>query len=149
VNAGAEGDALGQVLRGPLVPVGDPQRMSHSSAARLSSTRESSEHGSRTPGCYWPRDTGRLLKVGRLSSGLSRWLSFQDGARFAGWGPGRLRRLDCEIGLAEVVWPGPRLVGTYATLRAWCVRTGHGLGQKEHEADRWVAVTAVWRCELK
>ena len=21
---------------------------------------------------------------------------------------------------------------------------GHGLGQKEHEADRWVAATAVW-----
>jgi hypothetical protein len=20
----------------------------------------------------------------------------------------------------------------------------HGLGQKEHEADRWVAVTAIW-----
>ena len=38
----------------------------------------------------------------------------------------------------------PHLVDTYATLRAWCLRTGHGLGQKEHEADRWVATTAVW-----
>ncbi|HEY5986564.1 MAG TPA: hypothetical protein VIV12_09330 [Streptosporangiaceae bacterium] len=24
------------------------------------------------------------------------------------------------------------------------MRTGHGLGQKEQEADRWVAATAVW-----
>jgi hypothetical protein len=26
----------------------------------------------------------------------------------------------------------------------WCIRTGHGLGQTEHEADRWVAATAIW-----
>jgi len=63
------------------------------------------------------------------------------GARLADWGPDRLRRLEYEVGRAEIVWPGPHL--TDATLRAWCVRTG-GLGQKEHEADRWVAATALW-----
>ena len=66
------------------------------------------------------------------------------GARLAGWGPDRLRRLEREIARAEIVWPGPNLTQAYASLRAWCVRTGHGLGQKEHEADRWVAATAVW-----
>ena len=66
------------------------------------------------------------------------------GARLAGWGPGRLRRLEYEIARAEIVWPGPNLVDAYASLRTWCVRTGHGLGQKEHEADRWVAATAIW-----
>jgi predicted nucleic acid-binding protein len=66
------------------------------------------------------------------------------GARLAGWGPGRLRRLKYEIARAEIVWPGPNLIDTYASLRAACVRTGHGLGQKEHEADRWVAATAIW-----
>ena len=66
------------------------------------------------------------------------------GARLAGWGPDRLRRLENEIARAEIVWPGPNLTQAYASLRAWCVRTGHGLGQKEHEADRWVAATAVW-----
>jgi predicted nucleic acid-binding protein len=66
------------------------------------------------------------------------------GARLAGWGPGRLRRLEYEIARAEIVWPGPNLVEAYALLRTWCVRTGHGLGQKEHEADRWVAATAIW-----
>lgn len=65
------------------------------------------------------------------------------GARLAGWGAGRLRRLDYELTRAEVVWPGPALTDTYAALRAWCVRNGHGLGQKEHEADRWVAATAI------
>jgi hypothetical protein len=62
----------------------------------------------------------------------------------AGWGPDRIRCLDYQIGLAEVAWPGPYLADSYATLRAWCVSTGHGLGQKEHEADRWVAATALW-----
>lgn len=66
------------------------------------------------------------------------------GARLTGWGPDRLRRLEYEIGRAQIVWPGPHLIDAYATLRAWCVRTGHGLGQKEQEADRWVAATAVW-----
>jgi predicted nucleic acid-binding protein len=66
------------------------------------------------------------------------------GARLAGWGPGRLRRLEYEIARTEIVWPGPNLVDAYASLRTWCVRTGHGLGQKEHEADRWVAATAIW-----
>jgi predicted nucleic acid-binding protein len=66
------------------------------------------------------------------------------GARLVGWGPDRLRRLEHEIARAEIVWPGPNLTQAYASLRAWCVRTGHGLGQKEHEADRWVAATAVW-----
>jgi predicted nucleic acid-binding protein len=66
------------------------------------------------------------------------------GARLAGWGPDRRRRLEYEVGLAEIVWPGPHLTDAYAMLRAWCARTGHGLGQKEHEADRWVAATALW-----
>lgn len=40
--------------------------------------------------------------------------------------------------------PGPgQLTDAYATLRAWCVNNGHGLGQKEHQADRWVAATAI------
>lgn len=65
------------------------------------------------------------------------------GPRVAGWGASKLRRLNYEIGRTEIVWPGPALIDTYAALRAWCVDNGHGLGQKEHEADRWVAATAI------
>ena len=65
------------------------------------------------------------------------------GADLAGWGVGRLRRLDHELTRAKIVWPGPALVDSYTRLRTWCVRHGHGLGQKNHEADRWVAATAV------
>ena len=39
------------------------------------------------------------------------------GARLAGWGPDRLRRLEREIARAEIVWPGPNLTQAYASLR--------------------------------
>lgn len=42
------------------------------------------------------------------------------------------------------MWSGPNLTRVYLELRSWCVRRGHGLGHKEHEADRWVAATALW-----
>jgi predicted nucleic acid-binding protein len=66
------------------------------------------------------------------------------GARLATWGPQKLRRLERELSRAETIWPGPDLIDTYTAVRAWCVKSGHGLGQKAHEADRWVAATAIW-----
>jgi len=106
-------------------------------------------------------DTGvfgaRLTPAGRLLASCYRTLlegrpavisfitvaELEYGARLAGWGPDRYRKLEYEIARAEIVWPGPQLAESYAAVRAWCVRTGHGLGQKEHEADRWVAATGV------
>ncbi len=96
--------------------------------------------------------SGRLLasRYRPLLEGRPAIISFvtvaelEYGAKLAGWGPDRLRRLEYEVGRAEIVWPGPHLTDMYATLRAWCVGTGHGLGHKEHEADRWVAATAIW-----
>jgi hypothetical protein len=29
-------------------------------------------------------------------------------------------------------------------VRTWCAKAGHGLGGKDHEADRWVAASAIW-----
>jgi predicted nucleic acid-binding protein len=66
------------------------------------------------------------------------------GAKLAGWGTARLVRLDHELSRADTVWPGPNLTETYATARAWCAKNGHGLGGKDHEADRWVAASAIW-----
>lgn len=65
------------------------------------------------------------------------------GARIAGWGTRRLQRLDHELGRAKIVWPTYELVDHYVELRTWCVQNGHGLGHKNHEADRWVAATAI------
>lgn len=39
--------------------------------------------------------------------------------------------------------PLGQVTDAYVNLRSWAVRTGHGLGAKNHEADRWVAAVAA------
>lgn len=41
------------------------------------------------------------------------------------------------------VQPDDDLMLTCAELRAKCLDAGHALGQKVHEADRWIAATAM------
>lgn len=88
---------------------------------------------------YRPLVEGRAALISFVTVAELRF-----GAQLAAWGPRRLRRLERELERTETIWAGPELTHTYAVLRAWCVKTGHGLGQKEHEADRWVAATAIW-----
>jgi predicted nucleic acid-binding protein len=59
------------------------------------------------------------------------------------WGARRMRELEAKIATAETVHSGPELVLVHANLRAECERIGHALGQREHNADRWVASTAL------
>lgn len=40
------------------------------------------------------------------------------GAKLAGWGQTRLQQLEHELDQADIVWSGPSLAETYATLRA-------------------------------
>ena len=65
------------------------------------------------------------------------------GAEVAGWGARRRGVLDRLVAPAGVVPPLGEVTDAYVDLRAWCVRTGHGLGAKDHEADRWVTAVAV------
>jgi len=88
---------------------------------------------------YRPVLEGRNVFVSFVTEAEVRF-----GARLAGWGQPRMRRLEQRLATVEVVWPGPDLVEEYANLRTWCVSNGHGLGQKAHEADRWIAATARW-----
>lgn len=69
------------------------------------------------------------------------------GAIKAGWGELRTRSLERSLSRLVVVQPDDELIRTCATLRARCERRGHPLGQKVHEADRWIAATAL-RLEL-
>lgn len=96
------------------------------------------------------RRTRSLVEAYRpLLAGRTYVISFQTvaevrfGARQSGWGPERITRLDRHIGRAEVVWPGPALLSAYVDLRVACWQAGHALGQREHDADRWIAATAV------
>lgn len=66
------------------------------------------------------------------------------GAYKAGWGEGNLELL--ERGIREVravVMPDDELVELCARLRAQCERAGHALHAKVHDADRWIAATAI------
>ena len=65
------------------------------------------------------------------------------GADVAGWGARRKSVLDQLILRSGVVPPLGEVTDSYVELRTWCVRTGHGLGAKDHEADRWVAAVAL------
>ncbi len=67
------------------------------------------------------------------------------GAEVAGWGARRRGVLERLVARAGVVPPLDEVTDVYVDLRAWCVRTGHGLGAKDHEADRWVAAVAGGR----
>jgi predicted nucleic acid-binding protein len=112
---------------------------------------------SRTPVVVDTGVFGASLRVGsnlaarydRFVAGRPMFVSFQTvaelrfGALNRNWGDARLRQLDERISMADVVYPGPDLVATYAELRVLCVRIGHALGQHEHDADRWIAATAL------
>ena len=81
--------------------------------------------------------------------GRPAFISFQTaaelryGAMRRNWGEIRMRKLEARIASAETVHTGPDLVLTYALLRVNCERIGHALGQREHNADRWIAATAI------
>ncbi len=84
-----------------------------------------------------------------LLVGRPAFLSFQTvaelryGALLRGWGAPRLHRLEAEIARAEIVHTGRGLIRVYAELRVACERTGHALSQRDHDADRWIAATAL------
>jgi predicted nucleic acid-binding protein len=88
---------------------------------------------------YQPFLVGRAVFISFVTVAELRY-----GARRADWGGSRLRRLDTRIASAEIVWPGPELTATYVELRDACARRGHALSQRVHEADRWIASTALW-----
>ncbi len=84
-----------------------------------------------------------------LLVGRPAFLSFQTvaelryGALLRGWGGARVRRLETAVAHAEIVHTGHDLVRIYAELRVTCERIGHALCQRNHDADRWIAATAL------
>ena len=65
------------------------------------------------------------------------------GALRAGWGELRLRRLERSLSDLDVIQTNETLIARCAALREEAGRKGHPLLQKVHEADRWVATTAL------
>jgi len=52
-------------------------------------------------------------------------------------------KLESKIAVAEIAHSRPDLVCTYVQRRVDCQRIGHALSHRAHDADRWIAATAV------
>lgn len=65
------------------------------------------------------------------------------GALRANWGELRRRRLERRLAELTIVQPDDELITDCAELRHACQQTGHPLGNKVHDGDRWIAATAV------
>lgn len=95
------------------------------------------------------RDPGAATRYRSVIDGRSVVVSFvtitemRFGAIKAGWGEIRRRSLERVLARLVVVQPDDDLMLTCAELRASCLAAGHALGQKVHEADRWIAATAI------
>lgn len=94
--------------------------------------------GSRLAAIYEPIIVGRPAFVSFQTAAELRY-----GTLRRNWGAARMRKLEARIAEAETVHSGPELILVYARLRADCERIGHALGQRDHDADRWVAATAL------
>lgn len=100
---------------------------------------------------YGAELTGSALAIRYqpVIAGRPVFISFQteaelrSGALLRGWGTSRMLKLESRIAAAETVHSGPDLIDIYAKLRVDCWRIGHALAQKNHEADRWIAATAI------
>lgn len=84
-----------------------------------------------------------------LIVGRPAFISFQTvaelrfGATLRNWGTGRMLKMETRIASADIVHSGPALIEEYAKLRVACHRAGHALAQAHHDADRWIAATAI------
>lgn len=94
--------------------------------------------GSRLAELYEPIIVGRPALISFQTAAEIRY-----GALLRGWGRARMLKLESKLQFAEIVHTGPELLHTYAGLRVECQRVGHALSQREHDADRWIAATAL------
>lgn len=95
------------------------------------------------------RDPAPAAEFRRLIDGRSVVVSFvtvtemRYGALKANWGELRRGELERTLSRFVAVQPEDELMTACAGLRDRCERAGLALGQKVHEADRWVAATAL------
>ncbi len=65
------------------------------------------------------------------------------GARNARWGARRMAEVVDVLNRTPTIHPDNEVVDAYATLTAECRRAGHGLHDKAHTGDRWIAACAI------
>jgi predicted nucleic acid-binding protein len=86
----------------------------------------------------------RALIDGRpILVALQTTMELSYGALHAGWGQLRRRRLERRITEMTVIDTDDELSRICAELRQQCRRSGHALGDKVHDGDRWIAAAAI------
>jgi predicted nucleic acid-binding protein len=94
--------------------------------------------GSRLTEFYAPIITGRPALISFQTAAELHY-----GALRRNWGPARMLKLQAKVQQVQVVHSGPELILVCARLRATCEAAGHALAQRPHNADRWIAATAI------
>jgi predicted nucleic acid-binding protein len=96
-----------------------------------------------------PRPLPQAEESRRVIDRRTRVVSFMTvtelryGALKAGWGELRRRRLERSLADLATIQTSDELMARCAALRNQTEAVGHALGQKVHEADRWVAATTL------
>lgn len=86
---------------------------------------------------------GELIGDRRITVAFQTVMEVRFGAIVAGWGDFRRRRLEYHLRQYSLMEADDDLATVCAQLRARCVRTGHPLGDKVHDGDRWIAAAAI------
>ncbi len=87
---------------------------------------------------YEPHLTGRPVVLAAQTVAEQR-----AAALINGWGPSRRVAMESRISRLTVAPLDDAIATAYAELKASCRADGHGLGQKVHDGDRWIAATAI------
>lgn len=87
---------------------------------------------------YEPHVQGRPLVISFVTVAELRY-----GALKANWGEARREALEARLSSMTVIPSDSDLATVYVELRVSCEHIGHGLQAKIHEADRWIAATAI------
>jgi len=94
------------------------------------------------------RPTGDYVRFQTLLHGRSLVLALQTvaevraGALISNWGQHRVAAMEAKLDSFGVVPLDDEVCRCWAELKAECVRSGHPLGEKIHDGDRWIAATA-------
>jgi predicted nucleic acid-binding protein len=84
-----------------------------------------------------------------ILAGKRVFVSFQTraevmaGLRASHWGTRRLDEAQAKLDSAHTVGVDEQVIDAFATLTAECRSAGHGLHDKIHTGDRWVAAAAI------
>lgn len=91
----------------------------------------------------------RITRWRELLTGRQVLISFQTraellaGALADGWGERRMTELRATLDRTPTIGADSEVIDAHANLYAECRRIGHGLHDKPHTGDRWIAACAI------